>query len=263
MFNSGTNLSMPVQPLGSYGGGNNSGWGDGNGWWVLIILFALFGGGGRGYGNNGDGGGSQSSYYYTDSALQRGFDNQSVMNKLNGLENGLCSLGYDQLAQMNNLGQSILTTGFQLQNTAQQNAISNMQQFNSVERQLADCCCENRAAIAQVRYDMATDTCNIQNAIQNAARDIMENDNANYRSLYQQQIDAQMAAKDAEITRLSSALQACQYRSDNDQQTQIILNAINPPIGRSYIVPNPNAWNYNNWNGNCCNNNWNNNNCCN
>lgn len=97
---------------------NNDGFCDGNGWWILIILFALFGWGGYGNGN-WNGCGSQSSNYYTDAALQRGFDNQSVMNKLNGLENGICSLGYDQLAQMNGINTNIMQTGYGIQNAIQ------------------------------------------------------------------------------------------------------------------------------------------------
>src|SRR5699024_10302235 len=94
------------------------GWG--NDWWAVIIILALFGGwGGRGGLFGGYGGGSGSgcgcSTPATCADLQVGFNNQAVTNKLNGLENGLCSLGYDQLAQMNGIANTIQQGNFALQ----------------------------------------------------------------------------------------------------------------------------------------------------
>lgn len=88
--------------------------------------------------------------------------------------------------------------------------IANMQDTNSLSRQLADCCCENRQSIAQVRYDMATDACAIKTAINEMGQQIMQNDNANYRALSdrltQQEIDrlkSQLAEKDLLINQLN------------------------------------------------------------
>ena len=194
---------------GNNGNNGNNGWGDGNGWWVLIILFALFGGWGRGgYGNNANDGGSSNGggattvvpvpypygYFgggfggglsYTDSAIQRGFDNQGVMNKLNGLENGICSLGYDQLAQMNNIGTAIATNGYQtrdaisqlgfaLQNTAQQNEIANMQRSFAQQTQTKDCCCQIENMMADAAAQRAANTCAIQTQAASNTRDIVD-----------------------------------------------------------------------------------------
>ena len=82
--------------------GSNSGWGNGDGWWILIILFALFGWG-RGYGNNGASGCGCDGACATVGDVQRGFDNQGVTNKLNGIEQGLSQLGYADLNQFNNI----------------------------------------------------------------------------------------------------------------------------------------------------------------
>ena len=67
---------------------NNGMFGDGNGSWIFFLFFLLAWGGN--FGNWGGNGMNGTSSAYTDSAIQRGFDNQAVMNKLNGLENGLC-----------------------------------------------------------------------------------------------------------------------------------------------------------------------------
>lgn len=67
-----------------------------------------------------------------------------------------------------------------IQNSITQMGIAQMQDTNAISRQLADCCCENRQGQADIKYAMATDTCAITTAINQAAQQIMQNDNANY-----------------------------------------------------------------------------------
>lgn len=183
----------------------NDGWGGNNGWWILIILFALFG-----WGRGSYGAGGSDCQCATAGDIQRGFDTSGIISKLDGINSGICSLGYDQLAQMNTINQNISTTGFGIQNAITQMGITNMQDTNAISRQLADCCCENRQSIAQVRYDMATDACAIKTAINDMGQQIMQNDNANFRALSdrltQQEIDrlkAQLADKDLLINQLN------------------------------------------------------------
>ena len=132
------------------GNGSNGGWGDTGAWWiVLFVLFFAFGGfGGNGWGGNGYGNG------YTDAAIQRGFDNQSVVSKLDGINNGICSLGYDQLAQMNGINTNILQTGFGIQQAINADTVSGMQNTNAIQSTLtnmaaqnASCCCETQRQI--------------------------------------------------------------------------------------------------------------------
>lgn len=210
MFNS--NMPSLSDIAAVTGNRNDGGWGDGNGWWVLIILFAIFGGwgGNNGWGNNGNGG-----YAATQADIQRGFDTSAVTNKLNGLENGLCDGFYSMntavMSGTNTLQNAIqqastanLQNTYTLQNAIQQDTVANMQNTNSLSRQLADCCCENRAAIAQVRYDNATNTCAITTAINQLGQTIIQNDNANYRALHDELVAIQMANKDAKIAELTA-----------------------------------------------------------
>lgn len=196
--------------------GNNDGFGNGNGWWILIILFAIFGG----WGNNGYVGG-RSCDCATQGDLQNRFDNQAVTNKLNGLENGMASLGYDQLAQMNGINTNIMTSS------------------NALQSQLANCCCENRQAIAQVRYDMATDTCSITNAINQAAQNIMQNDNANYRQLHDENIAARMEAKDEMIASLRTQIESLNLAQSQANQNNYLISQLRPAAIPAYTVPNP------------------------
>lgn len=207
MFNSGnsTPFTMPVTP--AYGGMNGGMGGWGNDWIALAILALIFGDGwgmggmggmgmflpfmfmNGGFGGNGCGCGNNSANAI-EASIQRGFDNQGVMNKLNGIEQGICSLGYDQLAQMNNLGMAvsngfhgvdnaICNLGYQTQQGFNQVTIANLQGQNSLSRQLADCCCENRVGQLQLGNSMERGFCdtnynaatNTNAIIQNAHND--------------------------------------------------------------------------------------------
>ena len=253
MFNS----SAPsLADIAAVTGNDRNGWGNGDGWWILIILFALFGGWGNGFNGNGCGCASKNTTDVIDATLQRGFDNQGVMSKLNGIEQGICSLGYDQLAQINQINTNIMQTGYGITNAIQANSIASMQQSNALQAQLADCCCENRAAIAQVRYDMATDTCAVTNAIQQAARDITDNANANYRSLHDEMVASQMEAKNDRIAELQSQVQALNLAQSQSNQNQYLINTLRPSAIPAFQVPNPYAgygYGYCNSNQCCCN----------
>ncbi len=232
MFNS--NMPSLSDIAAVTGNRNDGGWGDGNGWWVLIILFAIFGGwgGNNGWGNNGNGGYAATAATQAD--IQRGFDTSAVINKLNGLENGLCDGFYSMntavMSGTNTLQNAIqqastanLQNTYTLQQAIQQDTVANMQNTNSISRQLADCCCENRAAIAQVRYDNATNTCAITTAINQLGQTIIQNDNANYRALHDELVAIQMANKDAKIAELTAMNNALNLAASQQAQNAYLV----------------------------------------
>lgn len=240
--------------LGNMMGNNNNGLGNDGGIWAIILIIALCGG----FGNNGGGlfgnrGGSDTTAAL-DASLQRGFDNQSVINKLNGLENGICSLGYDQLNQMNSLSSTVVQTGNNITQVLQNLLIALMQQGFTQSTQMQNCCCSIENLLQQANYNRQADTCAITTAINQMGQSIMQNCNNNARQLHDEQVALQMQGKDAEIARLTAALQRCDNRSDNMQQTQDIVTALRQPT-----VANPfwfpllaGVWN----NNNCCNGGW-------
>lgn len=213
---------------------NNDSFGAGNGWWILIILFALFGGWGNwgGYGGNG-------GQVLTEGSLQRGFDTQSIINKLNGLENGMCSLGYDLQGQISGVNLGVNNAVQNLQATMQANEIANMNRAFQAQQQLAQCCCDNKAAVAQVRYDMSTDTCALKTEMYNIGQSIMQNCNNNYRQLHDEMVAARMQAKDDMIADLRSKLQWQDLRASQSEQNEYLINRLNPCPVPAYTVPNP------------------------
>lgn len=221
MFNS--NMPSLSDIAAVTGNRNNDSFGDGNGWWILIILFAIFGGWGNGGWNNNAGDARPA----TQGDVQRGFDTQTVVSKLDGISNGLCdgfyAMNSSMLTGFNTLQNSIQQGNFGLQNAIQQNTVANMQNTNAIATQLANCCCENREAIAQVRYDMATDTCAITTAINQASQNIMQNCNANYRALHDEIVSIQMAAKDEKIAEQASLINALNLSASQSNQNAYLV----------------------------------------
>lgn len=235
MFNSSPSLADIAAVTG--GNRNDGAWGDG-GWWVLIILFALFGGWG-GYGFGGNGGGGYTATAATQADIQRGFDNSAVISKLDGITNGLC----DGFYAVNNG----MLTGF---NTIQQainaDTVAGMQNANAIQSQLANCCCETREAIQGVNFNMAQNTCALQNTMNNNTRDIIDSQNAGTRAILDYLCQDKIATLQAENNDLRLA--ASQDRQNAllttamTAQTNHIISAVNPSPIPAYQVPNPNTY---------------------
>ena len=244
MFNSNTPFTMPVTP--AYGNGGD-GFGDGNGWWIILfVLFFVFGG----WGNGGWGGNGSNSSYYTDSAIQRGFDNQAVISKLDGISNGLCDGFYavnnGMLTGFNGINTNVMQTGFGIQQAINADTIANMQNTNALQAQLANCCCETREAIQGVNYNMATNTCALQNTMNSNTRDIIDSQNAGTRAILDYLCNEKIASLQAENNDLRHAAsqdrQSALLTTAMSAQTQQLINAINPAPIPAFQVPAPYAY---------------------
>lgn len=235
MFNSSPSLADIAAVTG--GNRNDGAWGDG-GWWVLIILFALFGGWG-GYGFGGNGGGGYTATAATQADIQRGFDNSAVISKLDGITNGLC----DGFYAVNNG----MLTGFNIiQQAINADTVAGMQNANAIQSQLANCCCETREAIQGVNFNMAQNTCALQNTMNNNTRDIIDSQNAGTRAILDYLCQDKIATLQAENNDLRLA--ASQDRQNAllttamTAQTNHIISAVNPSPIPAYQVPNPNTY---------------------
>lgn len=251
---------------------NNDGDGFGNGaggWWVLIILLALFGGfGNGGWGNNG--GGCQNAYD-TQAVVQRGFDNQTVLTKLEGIQNGISSLGYDQLAQMNGINSNIMQTGFGIQQAINNNTVAGMQQTNALSTQLADCCCKTQTGFMNVINQMDKNNCYTNNNITQSTNAIMQNQNQGFQMLNNTIKDGfcnlEMREMQRENAELRQRLNNCDRDSALQGTASYIINSVRPTPIPAWPVNNPwgccnNAVQFSNGCNNQCNSCCNNNVCC-
>ena len=243
MFNTGNCASVPLV-ANIDGNGNNNGWGAEGSWlWFIIVIFAIFGWGGfgNGFGGNGMNGGVGSE-------IQRGFDNQAVVSKLDGITNGICDEFYAVQTGMNGINTNILQTGFGIQQAINADTVANMQNTNALQSQLANCCCETREAIQGVNYNMATNTCALQNTMNSNTRDIIDSQNAGTRAILDYLCNEKISSLQAENNDLRRAAsqdrQSALLTTQMAAQTQQIINAVNPSAIPAYVVPNPNAYAY-------------------
>lgn len=257
---------------GGYGMMNGiGGYGFSEGWWVIIILMALFGGfgyGGFGYGGAGMRGGNGcgcEAAVATVGDIQRGFDNQGVTNKLNGLENGLAdgfyAMNNSMLTGFNGVQSAIQNSAmnamqntFTLQQAIQSDTVANMQNTNALATQLANCCCENRTGFQQVGYNLATQGNAIQVAIANQTQALMQNQNDNYRALHEEIVANRMEDMKTENANLRSQIQALNLAASQANQNTYLVNQLRPCPQPAYIVANPFCCNQqvSYQNTNCC-----------
>ena len=179
------NMVMQVAPVN--GGGNGFGFGDGNGWWILL-LFILLGNGAWGMGGFG---GADGLYPWLNNSqnINGGFRDQMISTQINGIQNSITS-GFGDV-------QTALCGGFAGVNASingAQNAISSQMYANQIadmersfaaqtaqtagmtalQAQLAQCCCDNRAATADLKYTVATENCADRTAAMQNTRDIID-----------------------------------------------------------------------------------------
>lgn len=253
-----SNMVMPVTPAYGMGGYGNGMWGGGwDSWILLFLIFGMFGRGGwGGWGNE-----SNCCAPATCADLQRGFDNQGVTNKLNGLENGLCSLGYDQLREMNGINTSILNGFHGVDNAVCQLGYQTQQGFSTLGAQLADCCCTTQRAIDGVNYNtlqgfnnigskIDSCCCETQRQIERGFCDTNYNLATNTTAIIQNahndtdrviaKLDAmEMARKDETISELRSQVNALNLAQSQANQNSYLINTLRPCPQPAYISCNP------------------------
>lgn len=212
-------MTMPVAPTGMMGGG----FGGENGWWVILFIILLFGWGRNGYGNNN--GSVMDGYVLTS-------DFATVERKLDAVNNGIC----DSTFALNNAINGGFATA-ELSRANQQAAL--MQQLNAMQMQSQECCCENRAAIAQVRYDMATQACDTRNTVNTAARDIIDNANCNSRAILDFLVNSKMQDLQSENQSLKLAASQAAQTSDIRNYVSGQFAYYNPRPVPSFAVPAP------------------------
>lgn len=224
------NEAIPVVNVAGNGGGNSFLGGDGLA--AIIIIALLFGWGRGGYGNgSGDGGSGAAAGYVLTS------DFANIERKIDGVNSGLCDGFYAQAQLINGVTQS-MGNGFmsaELSRANQQAAL--VQQMNAMQMQAQECCCENRAAIAQVRYDMATQACDTRNTVQTSTRDVIDALNAGFRGIDQRLTMQELAAKDARIAEQDRQLFMATLAGSQAAQTDSLKSYVNNQF--AYYNPRP------------------------
>ena len=246
--NSG-DLSLGYMMGQSDSGGSNGGFGGmfGEGLWAIIILAMLGFGGGYGFGG-GFGGGVGLNGALTRAELYDGFAIQNIDSAVRNVQNGIADSTYALTGA--------ITGGFHGVDRA----------VCDLSHQISDCCCNTQRAIDGVNYNMATQFCSLGNTIQSTARDVIDNQNANYRGIMDFLVQEKLSSKDAEIAqlqnqvsqanqnavigaRIDAAVAELLRRTGNDCPTAAYL--VQPPTAVNFPTNGCGTVQFNGWGGNC------------
>ena len=196
MFNNNNGYSL-ADIAAATGNGNNGGFGlNGDGAWVLLLFIILLAGGNWGNGNGFGGGygGGMPYFFNQTSDVQRGFDQQAVMSGIGDISGAIAN-GFANVNTALCGGFAGVANGFaqaeigenarQIANMNQlfglQTGLSN--QLNAIAMNQQNCCCENRAATADLKYTVATEACADRAAVDGALRDVTAQGIANTQAL--------------------------------------------------------------------------------
>jgi len=225
--NSGYSLSDIAAVTGRNGSGN--GWGDDGAWWI-ILLFLFAGGWGRNGFGSGFGGGSDSGLpCATQADVRAAVDQQTLISKLDNQTYGLADSTYAITNAITNgfhgVDNAICTLGYNMQGG-----------FNTLSHQLSDCCCQTQRAIergfADTNYNLATQACDTRQAIATSTRDIIDSNNAGVRSI----LDFLTQDK---IATLQAENQGLRLAASQAAQNAYLVNELRPCPVPAYTVPNP------------------------
>lgn len=235
-----SDLVMPVAPMGNNGNGFG-GFGGDWGWIVLLLLLAGNGGWGNGFG--GGFGNAQLGYDFPwllngqnniNANTNEGFRDvmlndgiTSIKDGINGLSTQLCN-GFAGVEQGANARQiANMQTDF-----AMQNAIN--AGFNGVQSSLANCCCENRLGIADLKYTVATENCADRQALNEGVRDIIANQTASTQKILDQLCAERIERKDDEIANLRQQIAMKDLAASQVAQNAFIAQGFSNEVDQLY-----------------------------
>lgn len=267
----GNGFYMPVSP--AYNSGNGFG-GFGNDWGSLIVLFliaAMFGGFGNGFGGYGGGNNVVNTDFpwllngqnAINANTDAGFNNLAVQNGISSVQNGINGLS-NQICNSTAAVNQTLNSGFaNAETSANARQMANMNQnfanqtamnqgFNNIQSQLANCCCENRLATANLNSTILAENCADRAALSDGIRDILTNQSNNTQRILDQMCQDKIDAKNDTIAQLRSELMYARGQASQDVQTAMIQAGqrqlaneveqyVAPKAIPAYVVQNPNC----------------------
>ncbi len=280
----GMDTTMLVSPTAGYGGNNGGFFGGGDSWLGILFLIALCNGG-FGFGGFGGGYGAMMGMGMADGFglypwlnnsqnINDGFRDQmlnsnvtSIRDGIQGLSTQLCQccgdMRYDLANGFNGVNNSVFGAQNSLAQQLYGNEIANLERsyaaqtansqgLNAIQSQLATCCCDNRAATADVKYTLAQEGCATRTADAQNTNALLTAFNNGIQSIKDQICSDKIESKNDLIAQLRSELLYARGQASQDVQTAAIQlgqrNLANeveqyvaPRAIPAYMVQNPNC----------------------
>lgn len=238
-------------------GYNNNGGMFGNDWaWIIILL--LFGYGGRGFGFGGSGGGvggGCGAPCATQADVRAAVDQQTLLSKIDqqtyglsstftalsdnlnqnfrGIDNAICTLGYQNQQGFSALAAQLAQCCCDTRAAIKDGVTQGVMNTNSIQRQISDCCCDLEKMNMQNRFDAQAYNCNTLQAIDKLGDRIENRMNAMENARVIEQLNAERTRNAV----LQGQIDRAQLRYD-------IVNDVRPCPQPAYITCNPYAASY-------------------
>lgn len=213
MLTDNNSMVMPVSPYMGGGYGNNGFGGDG--WWVLLFLLAM-GGGFGGFGGFGGGLGYDFPWLLNgqngiNSNVNEGFRDAMLNDNITSIRDGISGISTQLCNGFNSIEQG-----------ANARQMADMQQMFGIQSALQNCCCENRANIADLKYTVATENCADRQTISDGVRDIIANSTAQSQVILDKLCALELDGYKRENDNLRSQLNMATLRESQTAQTAVI-----------------------------------------
>jgi hypothetical protein len=195
--------------------------------------------------------------------------NQNICQTGNGIQNavnqGFASTNLGMCQGFNGVNNSIFGAQTAISNQLNSNELANLERsfaaqtantagLTNLSAQLANCCCENRAATADVKYTLAQEGCATRTADAQNTNTLLNAFNSGIQSLKDQLCNDKIESKNDLIAQLRSELMYARGQASQDVQTAAIqlgqrnlANEIEqyvaPRAIPAYVVQNPNCCN--------------------
>ena len=213
------NTIIPTMPVSPTGGDMLGGLGGGGGLLLLFFLLILCGGNGFGFG----GGGNGYEWLNNSQNINDGFRSQALDNSVGNIQNGVTS-GFGDIQTALCGGFASVNASIANANTASmersfaaQTAVA--QDFNALQAQLAQCCCDNRMATVQTQNIVQSEGAATRLAIQNQTQQILD-------KLCAQEIETLRQAN----VNLQNQLNMANLAASQTAQSQYIIDKLTPVV---------------------------------
>ena len=250
MTNGSNEMVMPVAPMyGGMGGGfGNSFGGD----WAWIILLLLLAGNGWGNGFGGGFGGNMYEFPWLLNGQQgintntnAGFRDAMLNDGITSIRDGISNLS-TQLCGCCGDMQMAMANGFSnVEQGANARQIANMQQafasqtaitqgLTGLQSQLADCCCENRLATANLGSDIAREACATRTNDTQNTQALLNAVNTGVQSIKDQLCQDKIDAKNEKIADLERQLTMANLSASQTAQNAFIQKGFTDEVDQLY-----------------------------
>lgn len=237
------NMVMPVAPMyGNNGGGFGNFGGDG--WWILILFILLGGWNNNGFGG-GFGGGDIYPWMNQSNQINNGFRDQmindnvtSIRDGVNGITNQLCNgfAGVNATVNgaQNAIAQQLYTNQIADMERSFNAQTASTQGMNAIQSQLAQCCCDNRAATADLKYTIATENCADRAAVSDGIRDVITAQTANTQAILDKLCALELDGYKRENDNLRQQLNMSQLAASQTAQNALIQQGFSNEVDALY-----------------------------